>query len=162
MKKIFLLVAITFSIVATAQVSKVSLQASGLTCSMCSNAINKALKTLDFVDKVDADIKNYTFEISFNNDKPVDFDKIKKKVEDAGFSVSAFVATIYFDSVQIKDNEPVRVDNHNLLFVNGKNQLLSGPNNVKVLDQGFVASGKSKSNDFSAESGNARLYHVSL
>lgn len=78
-----------------AQVTKVYLQASGLTCSMCSNSINKALKTLDFIDKVDADIKNYTFEISFKANSIVDFDKIKKKVEDAGFSVSDFVAILF-------------------------------------------------------------------
>src|SRR5438874_4569695 len=84
------------------QVTKVSLQASGLTCSMCSNAINKALKTLDFVDKVDADIKTYTFEISFKANSNVDFDKIKMKVEKAGFSVSGFVATVRFNNVQVK------------------------------------------------------------
>jgi copper chaperone CopZ len=162
MKKFFLLVAITISTIVTAQVSKVSLQASGLTCSMCSNAINKALKTLDFVDKVDADIKNYTFEISFKDAKPVDFDKIRKKVEDAGFSVSAFVVAIYFDGVQLKENEPVQVSDQSLFFVNGKNQLLSGVQNVKVLDQGFVPSKQSKSIGFSAQTRNARLYHVSL
>src|SRR6478736_779050 len=88
MKKILLVLAITISIAAKAQVTKVYLQASGLTCSMCSNAINKALKTLDFVDKVDADIKNYTFEILFKEASHVDFNKIRRKVEDAGFSVS--------------------------------------------------------------------------
>ncbi|HEY0041639.1 MAG TPA: heavy-metal-associated domain-containing protein [Flavisolibacter sp.] len=162
MKKIFLLVAITISTIVTAQVSKVSLQASGLTCSICSNAINQALKTLDFVDKVDADIKNYTFEISFEDANPVDFDKIRKKVEDAGFSVSAFVAAIYFDGVQLKENEPVQVGDQSLFFVNGKNQLLSGVQNVKVLDQGFVPSKQSKSIGFSAQSRSSRLYHVSL
>ncbi|MGO8056378.1 heavy-metal-associated domain-containing protein, partial [Rhizobium leguminosarum] len=78
------------SMVSKAQVTKVSLQASGLTCSMCSNSIHKALKTLDFVDKVDADIKTYTFEISFKTNSKVDFNLIKKKVEGAGFTVSGF------------------------------------------------------------------------
>ena len=92
MKKIFLFIAIAFSLATNAQVTKVSLQASGLTCSMCSNSINKALKTLDFVLKVDADIKTYTFEILFKPNSNVDFDMIKKKVENAGFTVSGFVA----------------------------------------------------------------------
>lgn len=64
MKNIFLLIAILISMTTKAQVTKVYLQASGLACSMCSNSINKALNTLDFVDKVDADNKNYTFELS--------------------------------------------------------------------------------------------------
>src|SRR4051794_41027824 len=112
MKIIFFLLALTTSMTTRAQVTKVSLQASGLTCSMCSNAINKALKTLDFVDKVEADIKTYTFDISFRPASSVDFDKIRQKVEGAGFSVSGFVATIQFDSVRLKANEPVTIGNH--------------------------------------------------
>ena len=58
MKKTFAIIAILLSSVIQAQqVTKVSIQASGLTCSMCSNAINKSLRSLDFVDKVDANIK---------------------------------------------------------------------------------------------------------
>src|SRR3978361_1638797 len=99
MKTIFILIASVLTISLPAQqVTKVSLQASGLTCSMCSNSINKALKTLDFVDKIDADIKTYTFEISFKANSNVDFDKIRKKVENAGFTVSGFVATMHFNN----------------------------------------------------------------
>ncbi|RYY10302.1 MAG: copper chaperone, partial [Chitinophagaceae bacterium] len=65
MKKIMLIITLAVSVIANAQVTGVSLKASGLTCSMCSNAINKALKKLDFVEKVDSDIKTYSFEISF-------------------------------------------------------------------------------------------------
>ena len=79
MKKILLFIAIAFSVATHAQVTKVSLQASGLTCSMCSNSINKALKTLDFVLKVDADIKTYTFEISFKPNADIDFDMIREE-----------------------------------------------------------------------------------
>ena len=78
MKTILLSIAIIFSVTTHAQVKSVSLQASGLTCSMCSNSINKALKTLDFIEKVDADIKTYTFKISFKPNSVVDFDLIRK------------------------------------------------------------------------------------
>src|SRR3954452_18880745 len=107
MKTIFLFVALALSLATRAQVTKVSLQASGLTCSMCSNSINKALKKLDFVDKIYADIKTYTFEITFKPNSNVDFDMIKKKVEGAGFSVSGFIVTMNFDKILAKENEPV-------------------------------------------------------
>ena len=107
-----------------AQVMKVYLQASGLTCSMCSNAINKSLKTLDFVDKIDADVKRYTFELSFKSNSSVDFGKIKRKVEDAGFSVSSFVASIYFDNVELQNDQSVRIGANTLLFVNFKDRTL--------------------------------------
>src|SRR5215212_1169922 len=107
MKNIFLIAAIVYSVAASSQVTKVSLQASGLTCSMCSNAINKALKSLDFVDKVEANIKTSTFEITFKQGKRVDFDLLKNKVEGAGFSVANFTAAIQFNNVQLKSNQPV-------------------------------------------------------
>src|SRR5215212_4574601 len=109
MKNIFLIAAIAWSMAASSQVTKVSLQASGLTCSMCSNAINKALKSLDFVDKVDANIKSSTFEITFKPNSKVDFEKLKNKVEGAGFSVAGFTATMHFNNVKIKSSEPVTV-----------------------------------------------------
>jgi len=61
------------------------MQASGLTCSMCSNAINKSVKSIDFVEKVMANIQTSTFEITFKPGSTIDFDLLKKKVEDAGF-----------------------------------------------------------------------------
>jgi copper chaperone CopZ len=162
MKKIFLLLALVVSMAAKAQVTKVYLQASGLTCSMCSNAINKALKTLDFVDKVDADVKSYTFEISFKPNAQVDFDKIKKKVEDAGFSVSRFVAAIHFNNVQLKDNGTATIGNYTFSIINGKGQPLNGIQRVRLLDKGFVSSKEYKSNVFGEASTSAGVYHASL
>src|SRR5215210_5597656 len=125
MKRIFLIAAITFSITANAQVTKVNLQASGLTCSMCSNAINKSLKTLDFVDKIDANIKTSTFEITFKPNSKVDFDMLKNKVEKAGFSVAGFTATMQFNNVKVKMDETVTVGDKTLQFVNIKEQTLN-------------------------------------
>ena len=147
MKITFLFIAIAFAVASTAQVTKVSLQASGLTCSMCSNSINKALKTLDFVDKIDANVKTYTFEILFKENSSVDFDKIKRKVEDAGFSVSGFIATIQFNNVEVKNNQPVIIDNKTFLFANMSEQVLNGPTEIRILDKGFVSSKEYKRND---------------
>ncbi|WP_018614742.1 heavy-metal-associated domain-containing protein [Segetibacter koreensis] len=160
MKTIFLFIAIVLSVATKAQVSKVSLQASGLTCSMCSNSINKALKTLDFVDKVDADIRTYTFEISFKPNSNVDFDKIKSKVEKAGFSVSSFVATILFNNVQVRNNNPVTIGDKTFLFVKVKDQLLNGLKQVKVLDKGFVSQKENKVYSFSALS--PQTFHATI
>jgi len=145
-----------------AQVMKVYLQASGLTCSICSNAINKSLKTLDFVDKIDADVKRYTFELSFKSNSSVDFGKIKRKVEDAGFSVSSFVASIDFDNVQFKSDQPVRIGGNTLLFVNLKDQALSGETMVRLVDKGFISSKEYKGNSFSKSRTDEGVYHVSL
>ena len=162
MKNILLLIAISISIATKAQVTRVYLQASGLTCSMCSNAINKSLKTLDFVDKIDADVKNYTFELTFKPNSSVDFDKIKRKVEDAGFSVSSFFASVYFDSIQVKDNQPIKVGTNTLLFVNQKDQALHGEKKIRLLDKGFISSKEYKDNSLLKSRSGKGVYHVTL
>ncbi len=160
MKKILLFVAIIVSVTTKAQVSSVSLQASGLTCSMCSNAINKALKTLDFVLTVDADIKTYTFEISFKQNSNIDFDLLKKKVESAGFTVCAFYANLHFNNVQVNAGEPVVIQDKTFLFVNTKDQLLKGDKQLKIIDKGFVSVKEFKRNNYMVLS--PQTYHVTL
>jgi copper chaperone CopZ len=160
MKKIFLFIALAFSVMTKAQVTSVSLQASGLTCSMCSNSINKALKTLDFVLSVDADIKTYTFEIVFKPNANVDFDMIKEKVEKAGFTVASFVATILVNNIQVVSGQPVTIEDKTFFFVGVKGQLLNGLTKVKVLDKGFVSARESKKNAFPALS--PRTYHATI
>jgi len=75
-----------------AEIKKVTLVASGLTCSMCSKAIFKALTKLDFVDEVKVDIEKSKFVLSFKSGKTVVIDQIKSAVADAGFSVQSLVA----------------------------------------------------------------------
>jgi copper chaperone CopZ len=72
-------------------IKKVSLVASGLTCSMCSKAIFKALTKLDFVDEVKVDIEQSKFALTFKSGKTVVIDQIKSAVADAGFSVQSLV-----------------------------------------------------------------------
>lgn len=145
---IFIMIAFTAAISTKAQVNSISLQASGLTCSMCSNAINKALKTLDFVQKVDADIKTYTFGISFKPNSIIDFEKIKNKVESAGFTVCSFVANIHFDNVEIKKGQPLKFQAYTFLLSDGNDHFLNGNKEIKILDKGFVDPKFSKKNTF--------------
>ena len=159
MKTIYLLLALMVSMATEAQVQKVSLQASGLTCSMCSNAINKALKTLDFVDQVDADIKTYTFEITFKPNAAVDFDRIRKKVEDAGFSVSGFVAQIHFENLAVKNDEPIVIDGNTIILINPKESVLDGVKRIRVLDKGFVTNKEYRKNSFTITTG---MYHATI
>jgi len=93
---------------------------------MCSNAINKSLKTLDFVGDVEADIKTYTFHILFKPGVAIDFDKIKNKVESAGFTVCAFIATINFDNVRVTNSQAVVIADKTLLFQQPVEQVLNG------------------------------------
>ena len=146
MKNIIFFVALFCTLSANAQVTKVSVQASGLTCSMCSNAINKSLKSLDFVQDITANIKTSTFEISFKPGAAVNFDKLKKKVEDAGFFVANFTATIHFNKVQIANDSHTIIDGNTFHFLSVKDQVLDGDKTIHFLDKGFVTAKMFKTN----------------
>ncbi len=73
------------------EIKKVTLVASGLTCSMCSKAIFKALSKLDFVEEVKVDIEKSMYILAFKTGKKVEIDQIKLAVTDAGFGVQSLV-----------------------------------------------------------------------
>ena len=163
MKTLFLLAAtVLFSVSVNAQqVTKVSMQASGLTCSMCSNAINKSVKTLPFVEKVVSNIQTSTFEISFKPGSKVDFDGLKKKVEDAGFFVSRFVASVNFNNTAIKADQPVVIGDKTFQFVNTKEAVLHGTKPVRILNKGFVSGKEFKKNALASATG-TKVYYVTI
>src|SRR6195952_5532789 len=89
---------------ANAQFTKAELQVSGLTCSLCSKATEKSLRTLDFIEDIKVDLNRNIFQITFKKDAPVSFDEISKKVENAGFFVNSLKATFNFDIVKVVNN----------------------------------------------------------
>lgn len=161
--KTFLSVIIIFlSFSVHSQVIKVSLQASGLTCSMCSNSINKALNTISFVETTHPDIQTSTFDIFFKQGSNVDFDKLKKEVENAGFAVSNFVATVQFNNVLLTGNQPVSVGDKTFRFINVPDQQLNGLKRIRVIDKGFVSSKEYKKYAGSIADGDKGVYHATI
>ena len=146
MKKILFIAALFIATASNAQVLKATLQAAGLTCSMCSNAINKSLKSLDFVEQVKPIIKSSSFEITFKPGAAVDFDKLKEKVEDAGFFIANLSATIRFDNIAVKNDEHLALYGSTFHFMNVKDQTVNGDKVITILDKGFVTSKMYKQN----------------
>lgn len=139
MKKLLLILAMAFVVLqAQAQFSKAVLQATGLTCAMCSNAINKALQAVPFVESVRSDIKNSSFNIAFKSGQEVDIDALKKAVEDAGFSIGNLKLTGQFTNVKIGADEHVQVGNNSFHFLDVKEQTLNGEATIMVVDKDYV------------------------
>ena len=90
MKNIFIML-LLLSSTSQAQFINTKLQVAGLTCAMCSFATQKQLQTLNFIDSIDTDLESNTFLLTFKQGLEVNFDLIKTRVEDAGFSVSSLV-----------------------------------------------------------------------
>jgi len=133
MKKINLIYALLVSIVllastkANAQISKAEIRATGLTCSMCSNAINKQLKSLPEVVNVETDLNTNTFTVTLKEGNTLSPKVFKDKVEKAGFFIGSLMLTT--KSETIKQAGYVVVNN--ALNTNPEVQ-------IQVLDKGYV------------------------
>lgn len=134
-----ILLALGLTFEANAQFKKASVHATGLTCAMCSKATYEALESLPFVDKIDTDLDNTTFVLTFKAGVPVNIDAIKAKVEDAGFSIGKLVMTANFDAVNVQNDAHVSFSGSTLHFMDVKNQVLSGDKDITVIDKDFVS-----------------------
>lgn len=125
-------------LMAGAQFSKARLQASGLTCAMCSNAINRALQKLPFIQTVNADIKNSAFDISFNKGHEVEIEALRRAVEDAGFFIAGLQLTGIFNDLKVASEEKVKLGKNELRFLEINKQTLNGEKTIRVLNKEYV------------------------
>ena len=104
MKTLKLFIALLFISIsaAKAQFTKAELQVSGLTCSMCSKATEKSLRTLPFINDIKADLNRNVFLITFKKDFPVNLEQISNKVENAGFFVNSPESYLQFRQCEAK------------------------------------------------------------
>lgn len=168
MKKSIVILFVLFAFAVQGQVKSVTIQASGLTCSMCSNSIFKALQTLDFVDKVEPNIQNSSFHISFKPMAEVEFDKLKDKVEGAGFFVAKFFVAMNFDKLAVANDTHVTIGKFEFHFLNVKNQVFLGEQTFRLIDKGYVSVKEYKKNSSftkkecfkSGEEAGTRIFHV--
>lgn len=121
-----------------AQIIRAELTATGLTCSMCSKATYKQLTSISEVEKVEPDLKNTAFILFFKNGSSVNISDLKKKVEDAGFSVGELVVVFNFKNQQAENNTTFTLNNIKYTFMDSKSGVLTGEVKAKVLDKGYV------------------------
>lgn len=127
LKLILAILLITNSTYVMAQITKAEIRATGLTCSMCSNAINKQLKTLPEVLNIDTNLNTNTFTVTLKEGNELSPKAFKDKVEKAGFFIGSLIVT----------SKSATIDNSTFMRVNDKKSDL--PNVVfQVLDKGYV------------------------
>ena len=137
----FFLIAIIIILGATsanAQITKAELTATGLTCSMCSKATYKQLISIPEVEKVETDLNRTAFILHFKNGSAVNPGDLKKKVEDAGFSVGELIMVFNFNNQKAANNSSFTQDNITYTFMDSKPAILAGEVKVQILDKGFV------------------------
>ena len=102
-----------------AQITKAEIIATGLTCSMCSNAINKQLKSMDEVANVSTDLNTNTFTVTLKQNSTLTANTLKESVEKTGFFIGSMVLTIDLGTVKIAENEKLTKQSGTYVFVNG-------------------------------------------
>jgi copper chaperone CopZ len=138
MKKTFFLLVFFAALQAHAQIKSANLQASGLTCSMCSKAIYKALVAIPFVKQVTSNIQQSTYQITFKENAEVNIDALDKAVAQAGFSISKLMLTMQFKQAAIENDAHVVIGKQTYHFIQVKPPVLDGEQVVTVIDKHFV------------------------
>jgi len=139
MKKIILIIlGLLLAISSFAQIKSATLSASGLTCSMCSKAIYKALQKVSFVKAVDADIEGSKYQVTFKEGSNIVLDDLKKAVEGAGFSVASLKVTANFPPTAIANDTHIEYGGATYHFLNVPNETISGEKTFTVVDKKFL------------------------
>jgi copper chaperone CopZ len=176
----FLIAFLLTAFFSQAQVTGASLQASGLTCAMCAKSVYKNLEALPFMDSIHTDLETSTFQLSFKEGMEMDADQIRKKVEDAGFSVASLRINVSFTDQQVKNDQHITVNGKVYHFLNIKDQVLSGDKSLLLIDKTFLSAKEYKKYASATKmecfktglagscctkegiSGSTRIYHVTI
>lgn len=146
-----------FSLKSNAQIVKAEIRATGLTCSMCSNAINKQLKTLPEVTDVAIDLNTNTFTVTLKEGNELSPKIFKEKVEKAGFFIGSLVVTAKSNTIA----------QGSYIVVNDKKSNASEIQ-FQVLDKGYVSEkefkklSKSYKNMVTYGSNNEDDFHIKM
>ena len=136
---IVVILVMTTSIKSYAQITKSEIIATGLTCSMCSNAINKQLKSLTEVDSVATDLNTNTFVVYLKKQNKLKPRVLKERVEKAGFFVGTMLLTMpSSNNLKTNDNKTSTLGGSTFVFLNEENQKNDGETKFKIYDKGYI------------------------
>lgn len=122
-----------------AQVTKASLQASGLTCSMCNLSIKKSLEKISFIESVIPDVETATYELKFKKNAVINFNEIKNAVTNAGFSVAKLEFSIDTQIVIVNSDKKFEINGIVYTLIDGKIDLKNKTIVFQIIDKGFVS-----------------------
>lgn len=127
LKTVVSLLLILSSFYSNSQITKAEIRATGLTCSMCSNAINKQLKSLPEVVNVETDLNTNTFTVTLKEGNTLSPKVFKDKVEKAGFFIGSLIVLIKSESIKKSDYIVVNKASNSETEVQ-----------IQILDKGYV------------------------
>ncbi len=145
MKLILITILLSLSFLSKSQVTKIELQASGLTCSMCNKSIHKSLSTIANVNQIIPDLNNNSFAVTFKDSTKINIDELRQKVESAGYKVAGLFIYASLKNQSIANDAHILLDSINYHFIDVKPQTLNGTIKLTLIDKGFVTAKTFKS-----------------
>lgn len=127
-----------------AQFQSASLTASGLTCSMCSKSIFKALEQLPSVKSIEVDLDQSIFTILFKENALVQPDEIKNAVVGAGFAVASLKITARLPKLNVEKDAHNTYAGASYHLLNQGIQAPNGEVVFRVVDKNFVTTAEFK------------------
>lgn len=136
-----LLLALVFFMIGpvNAQFNKATIGIDGLTCSMCSNSVEKLLRQLDFVEHVTMDLNQTTAEVLFKPGKKVSIRELSQKVFDSGFSVRSLKTVFTFNEVECKEGNRFVFEGDEYIFLKAPSEKLNGAKEVTFIGKKFMS-----------------------
>lgn len=107
-----------------AQVEKVEIRVDGLACPFCAYGLEKKLKELEGVDKVQINVDKGLAVLENKQDKSIAVDMLESVVQDAGFTPGEMQATVVGKLNQTNDTPVFQVVQSNVEFILKQNEAL--------------------------------------
>jgi hypothetical protein len=135
------------------------------------------LSSLPFVERIDVDLENTSFNVIFKAGPSVVADEIKARVEGAGFSVGELIMDFQFNNLSISSDYHFKYAGNTYHFVNVQEQRLNSVVALKFVDKGMTAAKEhkkyvgltkfeciktGKAQSCCSGMGEGRIYHVTL
>lgn len=133
----FLVFLLLLSTEVSAQFKSSSMRIDGLTCSMCSNSVEKLIRNLSFVKNVTMNLNLNVADIDFKEGEKVDISKLAKAVKDAGYSVGYLDAVFDFKQQSVSNGYVLMFEGNGYRFVGIDDQVLNGPVKIRFLGKEF-------------------------
>ncbi len=166
-KLIFLTFLILCGYTSIAQFQSAKIGIDGLTCSMCSNSVEKLLLQLDFVESVKMDLNTNEAIVFFHQKYKTDFKKVSQKIYDSGFSVREISTYLNFDTISLEGNA-FQINGDKFYILGEERSNLSGERSFRFLDKNLISKKEYgrwsyfiKEND-KIHNEKQKAYHISL
>ena len=82
----FIMTLLLLNFKAMAEIEGATMQVDGMTCPFCIYGIEKKLKSVDEIKDAEANLRSATVDLTFNENAVISIKKLKKAVDDSGFT----------------------------------------------------------------------------